>query len=71
MRTYIFTMDTGRFGDEVIVRAPDVETARKSLTRTQKKKERGVREFIGTSERRAQAEAAGLPFPSPIERKRR
>jgi predicted DNA-binding WGR domain protein len=66
VRTFIFTINTGRFGDEVVIQAPDVEAAAKRLTRTQRKKGYYVREFIGTKQRRANAEAEGLPFPVPV-----
>lgn len=37
-RQWVVELDTGRFGDWVVVRAVDEAGARKQLTRTQKKK---------------------------------
>lgn len=71
MRTFIITLDTGRFGDWVVVQAQDEEAAIKQLTRTQKKKVGRVTESIPTKQRRADAEAQGLPFPVPVQHLKR
>lgn len=71
MRTFIVTLDTGRFGDWVVVEAQDEEAAKRALTRTQRKKVGRVTESIPTKQRRAMAEAEGLPFPVPVHHRRR
>lgn len=38
MRQWVIELDTGRFGDWVVVSADSEEAARKQLTRSQKKK---------------------------------
>lgn len=38
VRQWVVELDTGRFGDWVVVQATDEQDARRQLTRTQKKK---------------------------------
>lgn len=71
MRTFIVTLATGRFGDWVVVDAQDEEAAKRALTRTQRKKIGSITESIPTKQRRADAEAQGLPFPVPVKYNRR
>ena len=38
MRTWVFVMNTGRFGDWIVRKADTLEQAEKQLTRSQRKK---------------------------------
>jgi len=68
---WIVTLDTGRLGDWVVVEASTEEEARKSLTRSQRRKAQGIRRFVPSSEHRAACEADGVPYPRPTGRRRR
>ena len=63
MSQWIAILNTGRFGDWVVVEAEDEREALSKLTRTQKKKLGSLTRFRPTSEREAEARASGVPFP--------
>ena len=71
MNTYVFNLDGNRLGDWVVIRAESEDAARKRLTRSQRRRVVSVRIARKTSEYRAEAEAAGLPFPVPTQRRRK
>lgn len=60
---WVVNLDTGRFGDWVIVEAEDEEAAKKKLTRTQRKKILSVKRSYRKSEQHL--------IPQPPKKRRR
>lgn len=71
MPQWIVTLDTGRFGDWIILEAEDEEAARKLARRRTRRAIGSVRETIPTRVRRERAHAEGRPFPEPWTKRQR